>query len=604
MVVGAIAFVVATMIDYRTLVRLAWIGLGVAIVLLLVARLLGRSATRRHGAAYRWLNLARHGHPAVGAREADGHPRARADVPGRRASRYYAARRSRCGSACSLVPIVLIAIAARPRHRRPARADRAHGRLPRDAERVADGPRHARRPARDPDPLGEDARLPEEPDPRVPRLQRRPDGKPAGTPSSRSSRSAPARSGARATSRARRTSSTSCPSTGPTSRSRCGPRSGASSARSFLLAIFGFLIVWILNVALQRARPRRRRDLRRRRGDDVLARRRQRRDGARPRAGRRRDAAVHLLRRQLARDVLHRDGPGRERLAAQARLLGCPGQQVPLAAAAPRAGAHRHQARRRRAGPTSTRCSTRCRARRRADARRARRARRSVRQAAVRAVRGRHAHPREPGPLGRGRARPAAGDAARRSCITAPSRPSLPAIRAQGLVKGQRHHVHLSADSRPRARSAAGAASRWCSRSSAARDGGAGHTFYAVGQRRVAHRHRAAASSSSSRITLAHHDLVPHGGGTVSSRAEVADREGVARGVRGRLATRTPTGERVELAARSTRRSRRHAGSTSSASSRLRRRRSAARTAIDGHRRDDDRGDASARAQAAATSAA
>ena len=122
----------------------------------------------------------------------------------------------------------------------------------------------------------------------------------AGTRSSRSSRSAPARSRARASSRARRTSSTSCPSTGPTSRTRCGPRSGASSARcscsrSSLPA----------RVDPQRravgARSRRRGDLRRRRGDDVLARRRQHRDGARHRAGRRRDAAVHLVRRQLAR---------------------------------------------------------------------------------------------------------------------------------------------------------------------------------------------------------------------------------------------------------------------------------------------------------------
>src|SRR5262249_23140307 len=38
MVVGAIGFAVATIVDYRAMVRLAWAGLGVAISLLLVAR--------------------------------------------------------------------------------------------------------------------------------------------------------------------------------------------------------------------------------------------------------------------------------------------------------------------------------------------------------------------------------------------------------------------------------------------------------------------------------------------------------------------------------------------------------------------------------------
>ena len=45
MIVGAIGFAVVTIIDYRAMVRLAWIGLGIAIALLLVARLLGRAAT-------------------------------------------------------------------------------------------------------------------------------------------------------------------------------------------------------------------------------------------------------------------------------------------------------------------------------------------------------------------------------------------------------------------------------------------------------------------------------------------------------------------------------------------------------------------------------
>lgn len=56
MVIASILFVVATAVDYRALVRLAWIGLGTAIVLLVVVRLLGDAA---HGkGSYRWLNIA------------------------------------------------------------------------------------------------------------------------------------------------------------------------------------------------------------------------------------------------------------------------------------------------------------------------------------------------------------------------------------------------------------------------------------------------------------------------------------------------------------------------------------------------------------------
>lgn len=57
MVVGAVMFVVATVIDYRAIVRLAWIGLGGAIALLLFARVLGASDSVTHGTTYRWLNL-------------------------------------------------------------------------------------------------------------------------------------------------------------------------------------------------------------------------------------------------------------------------------------------------------------------------------------------------------------------------------------------------------------------------------------------------------------------------------------------------------------------------------------------------------------------
>jgi rod shape determining protein RodA len=55
LVVGVVAFVVATMVDYRALVRLAWLGLGSVILLLVVVRLLGDAA---HGkGSYRWLNV-------------------------------------------------------------------------------------------------------------------------------------------------------------------------------------------------------------------------------------------------------------------------------------------------------------------------------------------------------------------------------------------------------------------------------------------------------------------------------------------------------------------------------------------------------------------
>ncbi len=55
MLVGAIGFVLATMIDYRALVRLAWIGLAIAIVLLITVRFLGDTAYGKGSA--RWFNL-------------------------------------------------------------------------------------------------------------------------------------------------------------------------------------------------------------------------------------------------------------------------------------------------------------------------------------------------------------------------------------------------------------------------------------------------------------------------------------------------------------------------------------------------------------------
>ena len=56
MIVGAIAFTIVTIVDYRALVRLAWVGLGIAIALMLLARIQGATGgDMRHGATYRWL---------------------------------------------------------------------------------------------------------------------------------------------------------------------------------------------------------------------------------------------------------------------------------------------------------------------------------------------------------------------------------------------------------------------------------------------------------------------------------------------------------------------------------------------------------------------
>lgn len=56
MVVGVIAFTIATIVDYKNLVRLAWVGLGIAMVLMILARLQGGSGgDQRHGSTYRWL---------------------------------------------------------------------------------------------------------------------------------------------------------------------------------------------------------------------------------------------------------------------------------------------------------------------------------------------------------------------------------------------------------------------------------------------------------------------------------------------------------------------------------------------------------------------
>lgn len=57
MVVGSIAFVVATTIDYRTIVRFAPAALGFAIAALIAARLLGSTNDTLHGVTYRWIHI-------------------------------------------------------------------------------------------------------------------------------------------------------------------------------------------------------------------------------------------------------------------------------------------------------------------------------------------------------------------------------------------------------------------------------------------------------------------------------------------------------------------------------------------------------------------
>jgi len=55
MVVGTAVFVVVTLVDYRALVRLAWIGAFIAVALLLVVAMLGDGAVNKGSA--RWFNL-------------------------------------------------------------------------------------------------------------------------------------------------------------------------------------------------------------------------------------------------------------------------------------------------------------------------------------------------------------------------------------------------------------------------------------------------------------------------------------------------------------------------------------------------------------------
>jgi rod shape determining protein RodA len=55
MAVGALGFAIATIIDYRALLRVAWIGMAVVVVLLVVVQLLGTTSVAKGSS--RWLNL-------------------------------------------------------------------------------------------------------------------------------------------------------------------------------------------------------------------------------------------------------------------------------------------------------------------------------------------------------------------------------------------------------------------------------------------------------------------------------------------------------------------------------------------------------------------
>jgi rod shape determining protein RodA len=57
MFVGAIAFVVATVIDYHSLARLAPFGFAAAVLLLVAARFVGSGAHDPHGETYRWIRV-------------------------------------------------------------------------------------------------------------------------------------------------------------------------------------------------------------------------------------------------------------------------------------------------------------------------------------------------------------------------------------------------------------------------------------------------------------------------------------------------------------------------------------------------------------------
>ncbi len=329
MVVGVIAFMIATIVDYRSLVRVAWIGLGIATLLLLVARVVGHHVdTNGHGFTYRWLNIGGFGiQPSELVKLTFVLVLARlysTSEPTHYAGWIWSPRSFAFRLALLALPIVLVAVQpdlgtavllalivltvgflAMPSVWPMVYLTAGMlATIPFLWEKLQDYQRNrilgfidcSQMPSKS---LSDLCLQTQQSVYAVGSGRDLGQGLPRG-------HAEPAQLRARALDR--------FPVLG-VGRGVGVHRFGVPARDLRLpLAVDG-------QRRAQRARSRRLGDLHRRRRDDVLARRRQHRDGARHRAGGRRDAAVHLVRRQLARHLLPGDGPGRERLAAQARLL-------------------------------------------------------------------------------------------------------------------------------------------------------------------------------------------------------------------------------------------------------------------------------------------
>ena len=123
----------------------------------------------------------------------------------------------------------------------------------------------------------------------------------------------------------------------------------------------------------------------------------------------------------------------------------------------------------------------------------------------------------------------------------------LPGIRASGLVKGQRHHVHLSADMETAKKVGGRRGKPIVLAVKAAEMVAAGHTFLrsANGVWLVEH---VPASFIDLEDTVVHHDLVPDGGGSVSRAAKVEIAQSSLAACDAGFYTNAK-GERVEIAA-------------------------------------------------------
>jgi rod shape determining protein RodA len=57
MLLGVVGFIIVTTIDYRTFVRLSWLGFAFTIMLLVLARWAGSGSYDPHGVTYRWIKV-------------------------------------------------------------------------------------------------------------------------------------------------------------------------------------------------------------------------------------------------------------------------------------------------------------------------------------------------------------------------------------------------------------------------------------------------------------------------------------------------------------------------------------------------------------------